>query len=401
MLFTDHLAWPYTHTAGHSGSAAAEYTSRHLPITIRESLRAYVQSIPHGARLFRGNVAAHADAVCALLRRAVERFDADDVGGALRAVCPRPWELAEAQARRVCEEHEEVVDRAFSGTTAAVALVSLDERFMWAVGVGDSSVGMAVVDDRGITTGRRMCEIHSFKDPQEYFRASMTHPHEEQPLFDGEHILGWLGVPRTIGDFPLKLHASYTSHLFPHLPRLRTRGCDPPLSSIHPRIRTPPYVSATPSVRFTDLEPHWDTGARLVLFTDGVDSLLDGYFTFTPRQRNPEMAGEGTAAADVPVEVVAGLLGAQWWGARGGEPDLAVAAHRARLERVLGHAVVPRWSGDEDNRAVDVLGNLLGGSDVEKLEMVTDLGRLEVEEEDGWALHVDDTSIVVWTIKDA
>ena len=45
--------------------------------------------------------------------------------------------------------------------------------------------------------------MHTFKDPKEYFRATMAHPYAEQPLFDWEdRILGWLSVPR--GAYPLR-----------------------------------------------------------------------------------------------------------------------------------------------------------------------------------------------------
>lgn len=171
-----------------------------------------------------------------------------------------------------------------------------------------------------------------------------------------------------IGDFALKLDASYLANLFQYMPY---KG-EYPLSNYIPKIKSPPYIISEPSVRYIDLQPFWDRGCHLFLYTDGVDNLVDGYFVFSPEQHR---------LAD-PVEVVAGLL------AEDIDP---------KIEHILGHKVVSRWSGSENNRALDVLGNLLGGANVERLEMATDL---DLMNKAGWPFYIDDTSIIVWPIKD-
>ncbi|KAI0360004.1 protein serine/threonine phosphatase 2C [Trametes cingulata] len=354
---------------GHSGSRAAHYTSEMLPTRIRRKLRAFIHNV--GGKLDRENIAQNEPKVTDLLKREIQEFD-KSIGDALQQICPRPWELTEEQARHLIQEHEEVIQRAFSGTTVALAIINLNQRFMWAVGVGDSTVGLCTVDSEGNTSGRRLCEMHTFKDPQEYFRAVMAHSYAEQPLFDhNDRILGWIAVARAIGDFALKLSAAYTAHLFQYLPGL---SGDPPLSAYVPRILTPPYIISEPSVRFTDLQPFWDTGSKIFLFTDGVDNLVNGQYVFTPEQQSK---------AD-PVDIVAGLLAERI------DP---------RIDELLGHQTIPRWSGPENNRASDVLGNLLGGQDIERLEMVTDMTRLEART--GWPFHIDDTSLIVWGLADA
>ncbi|KAI0368705.1 protein serine/threonine phosphatase 2C [Pilatotrama ljubarskyi] len=353
---------------GHSGSRAAHYASEMLPTLIRRKLRTFINSV--GGKLDRDNIAQNEPKVTSLLKREVQKFD-KSIGDALQQICPRPWELTEDEARRLIEEHSEVIERAFSGTTVALAIINLNERFMWAVGLGDSTVGLCVVDSDGNASGERLCELHTFKNPKEYFRATMAHPYAEQPIFDHEdRMLGWIAVARAVGDFALKLPATYTAHLFQYLPDL---SGDPPLSAHVPRILTPPYIISEPSVRFTDLRPFWDTGSKVFLFTDGVDNLVNGQYVFTPRQQS---------GAD-PVDVVAGLLAEKI------DP---------RIDSLLGHKTIPRWSGRENNRASDVLGNLLGGQDIERLEMVTDMARLQAKGD--WPFHIDDTSIIVWPLSD-
>lgn len=166
----------------------------------------------------------------------------------------------------------------------------------------------------------------------------------------------------------MKFPAPYLANLFRYLPGFE----DAPFDDIISRIKTPPYIVNWPSVCFTDLAHFWPRQSKIFLFTDGVDNLVDGWLVFKPREHS---GGD-------PVDVVSALLADQI------EP---------RIEGILGHPVIPRWSGEENNLAVDVLGNLLGGTDVERLEAVTDLERLNKL---GWPFHIDDTSIIVWPVTD-
>lgn len=88
----------------------------------------------------RVNVDIHKAGMAAMIADTIEDFDRQ-IGDALRDICPRPEELTEEEARRLIADHKDIVERAFSGTTVALALVNFDEQFMWAAGVGDSTVG--------------------------------------------------------------------------------------------------------------------------------------------------------------------------------------------------------------------------------------------------------------------
>ncbi|OJT03703.1 hypothetical protein TRAPUB_5630 [Trametes pubescens] len=217
----------------------------------------------------------------------------------------------------------------------------------------------------------------------------MLHPASEQPLFDkDDRILGWMSVARgtissarcyptwtdtlasAIGDYSLKFRAPYLANLFRYLPGLE----EAPFHKYIPKIKTPPYIIGWPSARFTDLEPYWSRQLKVFLFSDGVDNIVDGWQVFKPRQHS---------GAD-PIDVVSSLL--------------ADGEIEPRIADILGNPVIPCWSGQENNRAIDVLGNLLGGTNIERLEAVTDLERLTNNM--SWPFHIDDTSIIVWQVLD-
>ena len=174
-----------------------------------------------------------------------------------------------------------------------------------------------------------------------------------------------MDVYAAIGDFALKLPSAYMRYLFRFMPYEGHAD----LTTMHKRIQTPPYVIATPSVRFTDLRPFQNNGPLLMLFSDGVDHLVDGYFVFSA----------GTSRNGDACDVVSRLL-----------QDHADPA----VEDLLGHKTQPRWSGDEGNRAVDVLGNLMGGLDSDRLQKMTDQTRF-ADKTTSPVFFVDDVTIVI------
>ena len=165
-----------------------------------------------------------------------------------------------------------------------------------------------------------------------------------------------------IGDLALKMDGAYMRHLFQFVPGHGT------LSQFANRVVSPPYVSATPSLRFLDLDPIWGYDPILVLHSDGVDSLVDGEVVFSP----------GVSRKIKPLDVVCTLLPNQLFD--------------HQVEAMLGHKLEPQWSRNEENMAIDILGNLLGGANAERLEMVMDRRRLQAAEP---VFIIDDVTIVV------
>ena len=171
-----------------------------------------------------------------------------------------------------------------------------------------------------------------------------------------------------IGNFKLKFHQAYLSHLLRFLP---TTAQTPP-EKVIPRIMTPPYLIVEPSVRFIDLQLYSTAEPTVMLFSDGVDCLVDGYFNFSPdvhRKSNP-------------CQVVAALL----------QEDVDPF-----VEEALEHKVELRWTGPSGNKAVDVLGNLLGGTNVDKLKMVLDQ-KILADTTENPGFYIDDVSIIIFEV---
>jgi len=108
----------------------------------------------------------------------------------------------------------------------------------------------------------------------------------------------------------------------------------------------------------------------LILFTDGVDNLVSGRFVFQAIPRKEE-----------PSAIVGALLGDK------------VGLH---VEGILGHGVEPKWHGCDGNRAIEVLGNLLGGTDITRFSMTMNPENLS--DADDAKFYIDDTSIIICDI---
>ena len=127
--------------------------------------------------------------------------------------------------------------------------------------------------------------------------------------------------------------------------------------------KTPPYLSGTPHVRFVDLSSYNDP--MIVLYSDGVEAITMSAF------RDPPDESINSA------EILATLL----------HPE----TDQANAEVALGNGVQPRW---HTNLAVDLLGNISGGTDAARLNRITNqegLGNMDP--------YIDDTSIVVCDLK--
>ncbi len=131
-------------------------------------------------------------------------------------------------------------------------------------------------------------------------------------------------------------------------------------------------MSSEPSVKFVDLQPYRAQHPVLTIFTDGVDNIVDGKWVFRP----------GSPSGADPCEVVSKLVQ--------GNTDPA-------LEELLGHRIEPRWSRSEGNKAVDILGNLIGGTNADRLETVLNQDRL-VDRDPVSGLYIDDISIIVYEV---
>ena len=113
-----------------------------LPTRVRTALHLLVQHHLQGKLDRRNN--GDGQLVSVMLREVIEKYDRS-IGEAVKSVCRKPRRLTEEAVRTLIDEHLEILQRAYSGTTLSAVLVNISERLMWAVGVGDSTVGEYLV----------------------------------------------------------------------------------------------------------------------------------------------------------------------------------------------------------------------------------------------------------------
>ncbi|VDB87490.1 unnamed protein product [Peniophora sp. CBMAI 1063] len=352
---------------GHAGSVTSDYTARRLPARIHSALTIFATSDKAPSL-----GTASSSEISQLLIREVEAFDRH-IGKTLKKLVPDASKLSGDEARALLGDAEkrETLQRANHGTTLAAALVNLDERCVWSIGLGDSTIAITTTRNSPGERPRwkRLNELHRPTNPQEYFRVSMAHPGEDERIVirNSDRILGALSITRAIGDFSMKLPSSYASNIFAHLP---TSAHPDHLANVIEYSHSPPYISSTPHVSFLDLdaEGFWDRDPTVLVFSDGVDAIVEGAFVWRP---------DAPSDAD-PVHVLSLLL----------QDDVA---SQAEVEGILGHPIQPHWS-EGGNSAVELLGHLVGGADVRRVARMVDQTRLAAERH---LFKVDDTSMVV------
>ncbi|KAJ2977069.1 hypothetical protein NUW54_g11467 [Trametes sanguinea] len=202
---------------GHGGSCTSQYTIETLPHRLRSALKRVVCK-RFGGRIDRSNLDVAGVYVASMFEVEIVEFDRT-LKRAVRELCPNPRELSKEQAEQLLLDHEEIFLRAFQGTTLVLALINVDLHFMWAAGVGDSSVALSTTNTAGSRSVELLCKHHTFTDPQEYYRTIMAHHSSEQNVVDHDNrLLGLLRMSRAIGDLPFKMERAYTRHLFQYFP---------------------------------------------------------------------------------------------------------------------------------------------------------------------------------------
>ncbi|KAI0360008.1 protein serine/threonine phosphatase 2C [Trametes cingulata] len=354
---------------GHTGShVTAEYTVNTLPDKIKAALERFIEKDMQRAT-DRETLLSNAEALSSTLGQVVERFD-EKLGSEVKQICPKPKKLSEEESKALMRVHFDVIERAFCGCTLVAALVNVESRCLWTLNVGDSTVGLSCETENGRRDWLRLSESHKLTNPQEYFRVVMEHPSDERvQLTDDDRILGWLDMTRSIGDYSMKLKKAYITHLFDYNPDTRERNPKAPKAEL---VKTPPYLTAKPSVRFVDLGPLWAAKPTVILFSDGVDDIVREYACYVPKVERKVDAGS----------VVAKILGND--------------ADRVEAGELLGHQVEPLWS-EEGKLAVEVLENLFGGTDAERIEQVNQQA-VWTDWDNPPDLYVDDTTLILCTL---
>ncbi|KAG6909476.1 hypothetical protein DXG01_017198 [Tephrocybe rancida] len=362
---------------GHAGSEAVIYTEKHLPTFLHNALRSKLAGA--GAQY------AAAD-ISSFLRSQIEAFDYE-IGAAVTALCPDPRELDPRYIQPLLNgPNSHIFRRASSGTTLSAALIDWKKENLWAIGLGDSSAVLLSDEGGSALAGKRLTPLHNTSTPSEYARVKLSHPTSEHNILKDQRVLGVLSVTRgvelkliktktrsyhyiALGDFSFKLPAAYSANIFS---KLRSEHGDFPVHDVSNANISPPYITSTSDVYHINLASIREKKPTLVLYTDGVNNIIEGRFLF--RKDDPSRAD--------PATVLGALLH---------EP-----VDEASLESVFEHKVESRWNGD-GNRAVEILGNMLGGRDVIRMNEILTPELLSTTGDSD--LYIDDTTIIVCPLK--
>ncbi|KAJ7446285.1 protein serine/threonine phosphatase 2C [Mycena galericulata] len=343
---------------GHGGVNTAEYAVKTLSSSIRTALTVLLQE--PGADT---NTATQR--VSDMLLHEIKRFD-HGIGKAVRNLCKSPDALDDVAAQAIVAANFEVLARAHYGSTLAAALLNESATQLWVASVGDSTVGISYIFPDGTRDGKRLSTRHHVSVPTEYARISVRHPTSENgDLFTDDRVLGLISMTRALGDFSLKLPTAFSEKLFFKLPNTFSPDYVERVTKFN---KTPPYLTATPTVDYFDLTS-FDPLAKepiLMLFSDGVDNIVNGEWVF--HQDSPPN--------DEPAAVVGALLGDKV------PPE---------METIVGHPVELGWLGEGRNMATEVLGNLLAGTEARKFTDAMDPVLLA----DPDKLYIDDVTLIL------
>ncbi|KZV62787.1 protein serine/threonine phosphatase 2C [Peniophora sp. CONT] len=351
---------------GHGGSATSDYAARILPGRLCSALRSKLGATFEG-HIHKGQTLD--TCVGRMLEAEIKAFD-HSLGQFVKDLFPHPRGMAEEDVKRLISENEETIMRAYFGSTLVGALVALDLKYMWHFGLGDSTIMVTTASSRNPVNTPRYKVLnthHTLRTPQEYLTQKLKHPSEENFIDNGRFMLGGTELTRALGDYHYKLSSQYVHRIFRQLPSASKR-----FDYSGRRNKTPPYITNDPEIGYLDLGRFKQP--KLILFSDGVDSIVQSLHCSPDSFRT----------------VKPGLIMAQLVSSR--------SASYAGNE--LGHAVEPGWNGSDGNRAMDVLGNLLGGSDANRLSRVLDQTVLSSsmnapEWDPSRRIYIDDTTIAV------
>ncbi|KAG6830386.1 hypothetical protein H0H92_001023 [Tricholoma furcatifolium] len=329
---------------GHAGFHAVDYSQQRLPLFLRDALRAILATNKYTA----------AD-IATLLRLKIEEFD-HEIGAAVTSLCPNPSELDYNSTLSLLNGPDtHILRRASSGTTVSAALIDGKKENLWTVGLGDSSVVLLTDEGDSALIGKRLTAFHNTSTPSEYARIKLSHPTSEYNVLKDHRVLGVLSITRGKKIWiPFKLYLS-------------SKHGDFPVQDVSSINVSPPYIISTSDVRHVDLNPLQGKKPALLLYTDGVNGIIEGRFLF----RKEEPCGIDPA-------IVLGAL-------------LHEPLDEAVLRDVFEHEVESRWNVD-GNRAVEVLGNILGGRDAVRMKQIMTPELLSTTGDSD--LYIDDTTII-------
>ncbi|XP_050448797.1 pyruvate dehydrogenase [acetyl-transferring]-phosphatase 1, mitochondrial [Cataglyphis hispanica] len=149
---------------------------------------------------------------------------------------------------------------AMSGAVAVVA--HIDGPHLHVAGVGDSKAVLGVLSENDGWSAKIMTVEHNADNRAEVERILSEHPsNERSTVIKMERLLGQLAPLRSLGDFRYKWNKDVMEKIVPFFGK----------AAIPPNYHTPPYLSATPDVKYHRLTPR---DKFLIIASDGLWELI-------------------------------------------------------------------------------------------------------------------------------
>ncbi|CAL1687581.1 unnamed protein product [Lasius platythorax] len=149
---------------------------------------------------------------------------------------------------------------AMSGTVAVVA--HIDGPHLHVAGVGDCKAVLGVLSENDGWSAKIMTVEHNADNCAEVERILSEHPSDERStVIKMERLLGQLAPLRSLGDFRYKWNKDVMKKIVPFFGK----------AAIPPNYHTPPYLTASPDVKYHRLTPR---DKFLIIASDGLWELI-------------------------------------------------------------------------------------------------------------------------------
>ncbi|KZP34540.1 protein serine/threonine phosphatase 2C [Athelia psychrophila] len=161
--------------------------------------------------------------------------------------------------------------RGMRGSTVLVALVDPSGRNLYVASLGDCQAVLGTKTPSGTWKAELLSQNHNGKDLAEVARIHREHPGEDATCVLEDRVLGAIAVTRAIGDHEFRLPAIFTERVF-----VRTKPgfkLSSVLADWLPRNKTPPYLSNVADVVHVDLTATEREGRFLIMCSDGLTDL--------------------------------------------------------------------------------------------------------------------------------
>ncbi|KAH7908418.1 phosphatase 2C-like domain-containing protein [Hygrophoropsis aurantiaca] len=255
---------------GHCGHDTVNYVHKRLPLMIRMSLQALLQST--------SNSPVNPELVSKILVNSIRHLDDSIRSDLFSLLSPEQLDnMSEAQLNQhilhYYPEWSDLSAKCTQGSTVLVALTDSQKKNLWVANLGDSQAVLGKRGPCGKWFATAINSMHNGNNVTERRRIMREHPGEQYCVSDNR-VIGYLAPTRAVGDTWLKLPGMYTRRVFArHTPDWLSPTL---IQQYAKRLITPPYVSNIPEIHHHSLNTNSREEIFLMLCSDGLPDLYDG-----------------------------------------------------------------------------------------------------------------------------